>query len=192
MQLISKYDGLKAIESLDFPRPNWKFIKVSDDFPNQPWAVSSYGWTIRSLSTNSYVYAIPSKHNVMYEAVKSCIDEMYRVSGYIDYVVYPSWRFNTSGCLMIDNPIAVLEVVFGDISPLLRGSKNPDISVFDNSIRFISKLAECRENCRMDRIIIHHISSAFRVLNEFGINRVNLEWTLTFDREFFFHDLASF
>jgi len=192
MQITSKYDGLKTIESLGLPRPNWKFIKVSDAVPNKPWTVSLYGWTIRSLSTSTYDYAIPSKHNVSYETIKYNIDEMYRGSGYVNYVVYPSWRFNVSGCLMIDNPMAVLEAVFGDISSLLRGKKNPDITVFDNSVRFISKLVEYRINNSLDRIIVHQISSAFRVLTDFGFNRINLEWTLTLDKEFFFHDLAAF
>ena len=192
MKPISKYDGLKTIESLGLPRPNWKFIKVFDSFPEKPWAVSLYGWTIRSLSTNTYDYATPSKHNVTFEAVKCNINEMYRWSGYIDYIVYLSWRFNISGCLMIDNPMVVLEAVFGDISTLLRGKKNPDIAVFDNSVKFISKLTEYWINNCLDWVIVHQISKAYRVLNDFCFDRINLEWTLTLDKEFFFHDLTAF
>jgi hypothetical protein len=186
----SKYDGLRKIEAYCLPHPEWLFIKSPQDIPKKPWVEAPHGWTIRCCPLERYEFGLPSEHRLKYEELPKVLHMISQKVNVSDFVVYPSWEFDISGCLLIGPDEIVVEVVVGDIAPLLKGQKTPDAIYSykgsgDLSLMLIAGEKELLS--ASDKIIL---IDAVRQ-TPFTKYTTVLEWTKTTMGRILFHDLIE-
>ena len=188
--MMSKYAGLKMIEEYGLPHPNWRFFTSPSELQKQPWTEAPHGWTIRCAPTLQYSFALPSRHCLPFDQVGDTRKKMVDNTKVDMFVVYPSWKFDISGGLLLDGPLAHLEVVRGDIAGLLRGSRSPDAS-FSYSIGLLGGwiCVQGHEDIlsQSDRALF---INAVRILS--SEDRLLLEWTKTSEGGILFHDCVKF
>jgi hypothetical protein len=104
-----------------------------------------------------------------------------------EFVIYPSWEFDISGCLMIAAYAVILEAVRGDIAPLLQGKSTPD------SVYYSREFANLRfqlEHGETDIIVDQEKAFFQSICRALPLDRHSLfEWTKTSEGKILFHDL---
>jgi len=186
---ISKYDGLKQIERYGLPHPKWIFTRDVQSIPKSPWTQAPNGWTIRCCPKGEYKFGLPSKHRLNYKDLPAQLKALSVVLVEPMFVVYPSWEFVVSGCLLVESGRAFMEVVKGDIAPLLEGRKTPE-AVYSCSTPGMSSLTLISgEEGLLSTSDRKTLLNAIRVLS--SGSRIVVEWTKTKDSEIFFHDFVQ-
>lgn len=187
---ISKYAGLQLIEMHGLPHPDWCFVSSAKEVPRQAWARAPYGWTVRCTPTLIYAFALPSSHRLPFSSIGPVIQRFAEGHKVDMFVVYPSWEFDISGGLLLDELSARLEVVKGDIARLLRGEHSPDAS-FSHTIHTLSGwlCIQGKESLlgTEDRAVLLR---AVRALA--AEDHLVLEWTKTTEGRLVFHDCLKY
>jgi hypothetical protein len=126
-------------------------------------------------------------HYLEYSEVRHTLaDFRRRLSPNHKFVVYPSWYFEYAGCCHLTPTERIVELVRGDIAPLLAGTKNPE-ATYSVSPPDPGKLTLVRGDERIAsaqdlRIIA---SSMERI----AVSKlVVLEWSKTSRGALYFHD----
>ena len=186
---MDKYQGLKLIELLDLPHPDWEFIRSSTELKKFYEKEAKYGWTVRScLPGSEEVLYLPHKNWAKKEEVPNIIDEFQRkLNGRAIFVVYPSWEFVKSGNILISENEITLEGVYGFLGSLLRGEKAPDATYTSDRFNISFKLKNGDPNF-LDTRYKRRIE---RVLVNVTTHNILLEWSITTEDELFFHDLIE-
>ncbi len=186
-EFISKYKGLNNIHTYGLPHPDWIFIQNINELPSEPWAPAKYGWTIRICPIDSYKFGLKSKHHIPFNKIPFEVNlfEIGNLTGFF-FVIYPSWRFSISGGCHVSPFRLIIEVVIGNIAPLLKGEVNPDaVMTFEGP--YYSKLLK-----KNDPQNIFSKDDQFIILNSIrkipAPKDVTLEWSKTTDRKILFHD----
>jgi hypothetical protein len=187
---ISKYEGLRRIEKYNLPHPSWRFIANYKDIPSVAWTEAPYGWTIRCCPREKYEFGLPSKHRLNYKQLPSTLQELHNKANVSQFVIYPSWEFDFSGCILITSDSAFIEVVMGDIKALLKGQRTPD------SIYFCEKpnYSQLALRAGKEGILSHNEELFFlKVCRKVSTHEfIVLEWTKTTGGEILFHDYVEF
>ena len=130
---MNLYHNIRLIDDLNIPHPKWEFVKSSKELKKFNKIKDYCGWTIRVAFFKNddfrepiYVNWLPKKQ------VPKKVDEFAKVAqaNYI-IVVYPSWKFNKSGTLLIDKDRYVIEATDGSIQDLMRQGKLKTSLVFN-------------------------------------------------------------
>jgi hypothetical protein len=130
--VLSKYGGLKRIDNLSLPHPDWLFIKQSSEIPSKPWADATHGWTIRCAPKRNYSFGLPARHRLRFSLLCEAVSSFSSQVADRSFVIYPSWEYNVSGSCQVSIENFIFEIVIGDIAPVLRGKKSPDaVCIFD-------------------------------------------------------------
>jgi hypothetical protein len=130
---------------------------------------------------------LPSRHHLPFSGVKSTIHKLEgSVTDGTIYVVYPSWDFDVSGGCRLTKDQLVIEVVRGDIGPLLRGEKTPEAVYSFEAAGYRSRGAVIGNGALLSNENLSHLLKACRSLS-FNQMLV-LEWSLTVQRDMVFHD----
>lgn len=187
---ISKYEGLRRIEKYGLPHPSWRFVSNYNDIPTVAWTDAPHGWTIRCCPREGYEFGLPSKHKLNYEQLPKALRELHKKAHVSQFVIYPSWEFDFSGCFLITSDNAFIEVVTGDIAALLKGQRVPDAIYFCEGPAY-SQLAL---SVGKEEIVPHTEKLLFlkicRRISTQGT--LVLEWTKTTEGKVLFHDFVEF
>jgi hypothetical protein len=188
--VTSKYEGLRRIEVYGLPHPSWRFVRSHEDIPRVPWINAPHGWTIRCCPQDRYEFGLPSKHRLDYEQLPSTLQILQKETGISHFVVYPSWEFEFSGSFLLTPECAYIEVVVGDIEPLLKGQQIPDVTYYGQGPYYthLTLIAGKQEIlCSSEKVLF------LRVCRRIMIQRFTvLEWTKTTEGEVLFHDFLEF
>lgn len=187
---ISKYEGLRRIEEYELPHPPWRFVANHNDIPPVAWTEAPYGWTIRCCPREKYEFGLPSKHKLNYQQLPNTLRELHKKAHVSQFVIYPSWEFDFSGCFLITSDSTLIEVVTGDIEALLKGQRTPDaIYICEGPAYYKLTLYAGKEG-----ILSHSQKSLFlKVCRRISTKElVVIEWTKTTEGKVLFHDLVEF
>lgn len=188
-KMISKYEGLRKIEAYGIPHPDWIFVRKAEEIPPKAWAKAPHGWTIRCCPQGVYHFGLPSKHMIEFSSIRTELQSLIDIKTKLNnlfFVIYPSWEFDRSGCCIVSIDRLVIEAVIGDIAPLLRGKKNPDlVYIYEGPyyIRLFSIQGDKKILSAYDLKIIR--KSCMKIISE---KEVVLEWTKTNENKILFHD----
>jgi len=115
-------EGLKLINRLGLPHPEWQFVKCSDEL-NIDKIQDYVGWTIRTVAfedplkkwKNVFDNWVPKRK------VGAIVDDF---QSQLDcdaiFVVYPSWKWRKAGAILSEGTRMTLEGVYGTINDLSR------------------------------------------------------------------------
>lgn len=187
---ISKYAGLQLIERYGLPHPDWLFVSSPQQVRRRAWACAPHGWTVRCTPTLMYSFALPASHCLPFPSIGSVIQRLSKNHKIDMFVIYPSWKFDISGGLLLDGPSSRLEVVKGDIAMLLRGKRSPDAS-FSHTAPALSGwlCVQGKESVlgAEDRAVLLR---ATKVLA--AEDHLLFEWTKTTEGRLVFHDCLKY
>jgi hypothetical protein len=187
---LSKYEGLKTIEIYNLPHPNWIFVNNSNDIPRTPWVDAPYGWTIRTCPNYCYKFSLPAKHRIEYSGLPEILNDFKNKIVSPIFVVYPSWDFEISGCTQLTNNQLLIEIMKGDIAPLLRGDACPEY-IFRCEGPFFNNLETIKGNINI--LTNYEVKIFLNLPKKININNfVVLEWTRTSEKKLLFHDFFGF
>lgn len=184
---ISKLEGLQKIDFYALPHPNWRFLEAANELPSAEWTNAAHGWTVRSCPARDYSFALPAEHMLKYDQIRAVVtDFKRRLPQDVHFVVYPSWRFLYAGGCHITPTRLTIEVVEGDIAPLLRGTRSPDLIIqYDRSSLQRVSAVEGRADL-IEADVEKAIVRSCRWINP--SNLVVLEWSRTDAFGLLFHD----
>jgi hypothetical protein len=186
MQQVSRYHGLCKIETSELPHPRWLFVGNVHDIPGVPWTAAPFGWTVRCAPTHKYVFGLPSEHRLQYSEIYGIIRSWVQKQYSDLFVVYPSWKFMSAGCVLVTPSNCVIEAVRGELAPLLRGTKSPDASYSCEGamLLHVSVLfGDPTVLSSADLLVLRQ--AALRLVTT---ERVVLEWSKTSEGNILFHD----
>ena len=187
---ISKYEGLRKIEEYELPHPLWRFVANHNDIPPVAWTEAPHGWTIRCCPREKYEFGLPSKHRLNYEQLPNTLRELHKKSHVSQFVIYPSWEFDFSGCFLITSDSTLIEVVNGDIEALLKGKRTPDAIYFcEGPAYYQLTLREGKEGILSNPQIMLFLKVCRRISTQ-GL--IVIEWTKTTEGKVLFHDLVEY
>lgn len=171
------------------PHPDWRFIPSARDLPTRPWTDAAHGWTVRCCPVDRYEFGLPSRHYLPFAQVGAVVTELGGSEDRLVFVVYPSWRFDVSGCCLLDGSRLRVEVIQGNIAPLLRGEKNPDGVWASDGPAYLCLHRERGAGDLVsgaDRRVLLECARIVEV-RTFTV----IEWTRTAENELLFHDLLE-
>lgn len=187
---ISKYEGLRRIEEYELPHPPWRFVANHNDIPPVAWTEAPYGWTIRCCPREKYEFGLPSKHKLNYQQLPNTLRELHKKAHVSQFVIYPSWEFDFSGCFLITSDSTLIEVVTGDIAALLKGQRTPDAIYFCEGPTYYKLTLRAGK----EGILSNSQKSLFlkvcRRISTQGF--IVIEWTKTTEGKVLFHDLVEY
>jgi hypothetical protein len=188
---ISKYQGLLRLELFGLSHPRWVFVKSSDQIPSHPWAEAPVGWTVRTCPEESYEFGLPAKHMLQFDNIGAVVDGFAaKMEIETQFVIYPSWEFDVSGCCLLENNKLTVEAVKGDIAPLLRGKSDPEV-VFEAKGPRYRRLECVSGRCELLSLQDQQFL-IFSCRKIEGASTLILEWTKTQAGEILFHDWLEF
>lgn len=187
---ISKYEGLRRIEEYELPHPPWRFVANHNDIPPIAWTGAPHGWTIRCCPREKYEFGLPSKHKLNYQQLPNTLRELHKKAHISQFVIYPSWEFDFSGCFLITSDSALIEVVTGDIAALLKGQRTPDATYFcEGPAHSQLVLGAGKEEILSLTEKVLFLKVCRRISTQ-GL--VVIEWTKTTEGKMLFHDFVEF
>lgn len=173
--MLSKLDGLKRIESLGLPHPDWRFVSHPGEVPREPWSDASVGWTIRCAPGDRYEFWMPSIHHVDFADVRSAMTALEDACRTDAFVVYPSWEPIYSGSCYYTRDGGGVELVNGEIGPLLNGRVLPDIIVDLEPPLFIRRTVKRGDTSGLPKELIGRLGSSMRTAANFA-SSATMEW----------------
>lgn len=180
------YQGLLKIEKLKLPHPIWQFIKSGDGLVNMEKIDSYAGWTIRTVKISKGLYKNLYVNWLPLKKVKKKVDEFQeQLKDRGLFVVYPSWRWQMGGTLLIEKDRQIVEAIKGEIVDLARHGINQSCYIFKKG-----RLIEVTGKRLLDKKVLIQIKKAIKVLNK----DTYLEWAVTTQGKFIFYrmnDLRS-
>lgn len=182
---LSKLEGLKQIEAVDLPHPNWRFIKTPDEIGDFCSKQAKYGWTIRTcLPDQEQQFRLPFANHVPQKDVKDTIKKfLAQLGDDPTFVVYPSWKFIKSGNYTLFETTVVIEAINGYLGDLTQGRRTPRVTlIYERYRRVLLKVFGDR-NFLSNQEIDFFLKFNRRIKE----NNVVLEWSHTTDNEYLFH-----
>lgn len=184
---LPKFHGLKLIELHGLPHPDWRFVSTHMPAAASPWTSAPDGWTIRCAPTKFYATGLPSRHRLRFVDISAALASFAKAANSVDaFVVYPSWEFDRSGCVLIQGDRLMIEAVRGDIAPLLAGSRTPDCTM-----AFSRTFGPTRFDDDKGRGALLHpneLRCIWKAMRRIESADVTLEWTITQRGALYFHD----
>lgn len=184
--VISKYEGLQRIEIVGLPHPKWIFATNETGIPRKPWTDAPHGWTIRCAPKTMYEFGMPARHRLKFNSLRRTLKSFLKKLYDHSFVIYPSWQYDRSGSCHVEIDKAFIEVVIGDIGPLLAGKKSPDaVFAYDGPLFIHASLITGNSGIlpKSDRALL--AKSCRKVSCQ---NTVVLEWVKTSERRILFYD----
>ncbi len=185
----SKLYGLKMLGKFALPHPDWRFVLSNQIVQLTPWTEAEYGWTVRT-AINSVASAIgaerhlPFINKASWQDVKHFVKSSKQNSNLnLIYIIYPSWQFVSSGCILsVDNFIRI-EAVQGSIAKLTEGKTNPDASITFQRFPPFLRTDETGALTIINQRLLRSFVRAFPLISMYD---GNLEWALTSKDQLFF------
>lgn len=186
----SKLAGLRLIEQWGLPHPDWRLGHAPDLLIMRPWREAPYGWTVRTALDCATVMPgdeneLPFANMAPWDRIADIVrDFLTDGRGPLVFIVYPSWQFKVSGCILVAGDTIHLEVVAGSLAKLTSGRSDPEARLA------FSRWAPYACSLRTDAKGLAQLGHAglfreyFEVLSLYdGL----AEWTRTQQGELFFH-----
>lgn len=102
------------------------------------------------------------------------------------YVVYPSWKFLVSGGCRVEVDRLTIEAIRGELKPLLRGTRNPDVAFSYAGPFYEHHVETVGDASALPEADLNSIKSFCKRLSPHEF--ISLEWSITDARRLLFHD----
>ncbi len=154
------YDGLKLIDKLKLPHPDWQFVRQGSQLKRLARIPAYAGWTIRTAAVRGAAYQNLYVNWLARARVVAAVDKFQRrLRGRGIFVVYPSWRWRKGGAVLVEPDQMVIEAVKGAVVDLARHGRvdvryvirRGRVVTVDGQRRFltIAELAEIKQPARL-------------------------------------------
>ncbi|MFZ5391012.1 MAG: hypothetical protein ACOZAJ_01930, partial [Patescibacteria group bacterium] len=113
--------GLKLIEELKLPHPDWRFVTDKKDLEGLSKVLAYAGWTIRTIKVLKGNYKNYYANWLSLKRLSSTlVDFQKKLKHKGLFIVYPSWRWRKGGTLLVDKQGFIVEATKGQIADLAR------------------------------------------------------------------------
>lgn len=185
----SKLYGLQMLGKFELPHPDWRFVHSNQIVQLKPWTEAEYGWTVRT-AINSAVSAIGAERHLPFINKASWRDVEHFVMNSkqtsnlnLIYIIYPSWQFVSSGCILSVENLIRIEAVQGSIAKLTEGKTNPDASITFQRFPPFLRMDETGSLTIINQRLLRFFVRVFPLISMYD---GNLEWALTAKDQLFF------
>jgi len=184
---ISLTKSLLKLHELQIPHPRWEFVQSPEELKRYYNLRDYCGWTIRSLlEAKEHPDGKPFHVNWVYKPdVPRRIEEFRQsLDGKGWFVVYPSWKWNAGGTLLLDNKQLVIEAVKGAIYNLLKGVRRDVTLIHDRE----SKQTLFTKG-EKELVPIEVKTKLFETADKLRDDNYILEWAITTENKLIFYNL---
>ncbi|MBT3689821.1 hypothetical protein HOE31_00130 [bacterium] len=184
---MNLYHNIRLIDELGIPHPKWEFVRSSKELKKFHTTKDYCGWTIRVAFFKDNDFRKPIYDNwVPKNKVLKKVDEFAELAQN-DYfiVVYPSWKFNKSGTLLIDDDQYIIEAHAGSVQDLMRKGNVDTSLVFNREMKLIDDSIGNPDF--LTKKEIKNILKATDIINK----PTMLEWAIGQQNEFNFNKLED-
>lgn len=176
------YQGLLKMQQLKLPHPDWQFVVKGQGLSDLKKISAYAGWTIRTVKVSSGQYQNIYDNWVPRNQVGKMVDKFQRkLSGRGLFVVYPSWRWQVGGTLLIEKNRQVVEAAKGAITDLARHGVNDVCYIFKKG-----QIDSINGQKILSKKILVNLQSAIKALSK---GNYYLEWAVTTQGKFIFYRL---
>lgn len=119
------------LRAYGLPVPQWRLVRTIDELPNLLLEDTKYGWTIRTIRTDSKpeIGGFFLNHASVGQILMTLADRLGRYAPEEAYIVYASWSPVAFVNIICDGDTLRLEGVFGELNTVARGLQNADFTL---------------------------------------------------------------
>ncbi|UZE93911.1 MAG: hypothetical protein IB618_04090 [Candidatus Pacearchaeota archaeon] len=189
---MNKLEGILKLEELALPHGDWQIIKKASELNLNK--KTKHGWCIRSClppEIKKDELALPFAAYVKTEEVSKIIEKFQKkFRGKGIFVVYPAWKFEKSGNLMLLENSIIIEAVEGFVRDLADGKK---VDVYYKYPKYDDKIYICDVEVKGNRDLLSslEITNLLDHARKIPYKNVVLEWSYDTDNNFYFHDIIE-
>lgn len=178
-------EGLTMIDNARLPHPEWEFVRSSHDLKKFYDTEDYVGWTIRTVEVENAPWKNVYANWVAKIDIPAKVDELQKEQkGNAVFVVYPSWKWNKGGTVLIEGDQVIIEAVADAVVELMRHGRVDVRYVFEgNELKQVDGNKDLLNDIDIQNILMakKHIS----------VDNIILEWGVTTQNKFIFYRIED-